>query len=227
MWTADGESLVVAFRGNGMRQEIHRLSLAGGETEPLALGANLLWPSSVSRDGRWLAYIETHPVSGNDIWVVELEPKRAPTPVLVTPADERHAAFSPDGKWLLYVGDEYLYVRPFPGPGREARLTRNRVTAPIWAPDGRSVLFVDASERSNERQIVRLPVDTSGERVVVGNPTVVAIGQFNTSTPVGGFDVTPDGGRLLVTRRSPQANATEAAMLQLIIHADLSGGVRP
>jgi Tol biopolymer transport system component len=227
VWTADGSSLIVAVRGNGTRQEIHRVGLSGGDSEPIVTGANLLWPSSVSRDGRWLAYVETHPVSGNDIWVVELEPNRTPTRVLATPADESHPAFSPDGKWLLYVSDEYLYVRPFPGPGREARITRTRATAPIWASDGRSVWFVDTSGAIGEQQIMRLPVDTSGARVVVGNPAVFATGPFGWSTPVGGFDVTPDGKRLLVTlrRSSPQPGATQPAVLQLIVHADLSGGV--
>lgn len=128
------------------------------------------------------------------------------------------------GRWLLYVSDEHLYVRPFPGPGREARITRNRGTAPIWAPNGRSVLFLDPSETGSP-QIMRLPVGTSGDRVVVGNPAVLATGPFGASTPVGGFDVTPDGSRLLVLLRSPapEPGATQPSVLRLIVHADLSG----
>ncbi len=226
VWTPDGSSLLVAVRGNGLRQEIHRVQLSGGAPEPIVTGANLLWPSHVSRDGRWLLYIETHPVSGNDIWVVEVGPNRTPRPVLATPANETHPALSPDGKWLLYVSDDYLYVRPFPGPVRETRITRSQATVPMWAPDGRSVLFLDRSGETT--RIMRLPIDTSGDRVVVGNPKVMASGRLGGTTPVGGFDVTPDGRRLLVTLPPPPPPPGDAqpAALQLIVHADLSGGAR-
>jgi Tol biopolymer transport system component len=148
--------------------------------------------------------------------------------VLGTPANERHPSLSPDGKWLLYISDEYLYVRPFPGPGREARITRTPATAPIWAPDGRSVLYIDQSAGPPAR-IMRLPVETADDRVIVGTATLFATGPFGSTTPVGGFDVTPDGRRLLVVlgpAPSPP-KATQPAALQLIVHADLSGGARP
>jgi hypothetical protein len=45
----------------------------------------------------------------------------------------------------------------------------------------------------------------------------------------GGFDVTPDGKRLLVMLYNPslQAVAAQPSVLQLLVHADLSGEVRP
>ena len=228
VWSPDGSSIFASTIGSGMRQEIHRVRLSGGEPEPMVKGTNLLWPSHVSRDGRWLAYVETHPVTGNDIWMLELGQNAAPIPVLRTPANERHPSLSPDGKWLLYVSDDYLYVRPFPGPGREARIARTPATAPIWAPDGRSVLFIDQSDGPPSR-IMQLPVETDGDRVIVGTAGVFATGPFGSSTPVGGFDVTHDGRRLLVVlgpAPSPPS-ATQPAVLQLIVHADLSGGARP
>jgi len=226
VWTPDGSSLLVAVRGNSLHQEIHRVRLAGGTPEPIVTGAHLLWPSHVSRAGRWLVYVETHPVTGNDIWMVELGAQRTPVPVLATPANETHPMFSPDGRWLLYVSDYYLYVRPFPGPGREARIWRTEVSSPIWAPDGRSVLFMDRS--GGATRIMRLPIDTSGDRVAVGNSSVMASGRFGGTTPVGGFDVTPDGSRLLAILGPPPppSDAAQPAALQLIVHADLSGSAR-
>ena len=226
VWTPDGSSLLVAVRGNGLRQEIHRVRLAGDTPEPIVTGAHPLWPSHVSHDGRWLLYVETHPVSGNDIWMVELGAQRTPAPVQATPANETHPTLSPDGRWLLYVSDDYLYVRPFPGPGREARIWRTKATSPMWAPDGRSVLFMDHS--GGAARIMRLPANTSGDRVAVGNSTVMASGRFGGTTPVGGFDVTPDGTRLLaiLSPPPPPSDAPQPAALQLIVHADLSGGAR-
>jgi hypothetical protein len=75
---------------------------------------------------------------------------------------------------------------------------------------------------------MRLPIDTSRDRVVVGTPAAVAAGRFASSTPVGGFDVTPDGRRLLVLLASTPLPADDASpALRLIVHADLSGGARP
>jgi hypothetical protein len=76
---------------------------------------------------------------------------------------------------------------------------------------------------------MRLPIDTSRDRVVVGTPTAVAAGRFASSTPVGGFDVTPDGRRLLVLLATtpPPADDASPPALRLIVHADLSGGARP
>jgi Tol biopolymer transport system component len=226
VWTPDGPSLLVAVRGTALHQEIHRVRLADDTREPIVTGAHLLWPSDVSRDGRWLVYVETHPVTGNDIWMVELGAQRTPVPVLATPANETHPMFSPDGRWLLYLSDGYLYVRPFPGSGREARIWRTQVSSPVWAPDGRSVLFFDHS--GGATRIVRLPVNASGDRVTVGNSSVVASGRFALTTPVGGFDITPDGSRLLVILGAPPppSDAAKPAALQLIVHADLSGGAR-
>jgi hypothetical protein len=58
--------------------------------------------------------------------------------------------------------------------------------------------------------------------------SVVASGRFAGTTPVGGFDVTPDGSRLLVILGAPPppSDAAQPAALQLIVHADLSGGAR-
>jgi Tol biopolymer transport system component len=231
VWTPDGSSLMVAAGAGGMRQQIHRVPLSGGTPEPIVTGANLLWPSHVSRDGRWLAYVETHPVSGNDIWVADLGPNRTPpSAVLATTANETHPSFSPDGKWLAYLSDGALYVRPFQGGGRETRIARGPCHAPIWAPDGRAVLFIDIGDSAAAAQrIMRLPIDTSRDRVVVGTPTAVAAGRFASSTPVGGFDVTPDGRRLLVLLATtpPPADDASPPALRLIVHADLSGGARP
>jgi hypothetical protein len=89
-------------------------------------------------------------------------------------------------------------------------------------------MFLDPSG-GRITQIMRLPIDTSGDRVVVGKPAVFATGAFGYSAPVGGFDVTPDGRRLLVPLRgpAPPPAATQPAVLQLIVNADLSAGVRP
>ena len=46
-----------------------------------------------------------------------------PTVFLNSPFEEHEPMFSPDGQWLAYwsneSGRDEVYVRPFPGPGRQ------------------------------------------------------------------------------------------------------------
>ena len=62
--------------------------------------------TSWSGDGRAIAFVERHPDTGNDVWVLSFDGEPAPTPFVVGPFQERAAAFSPDGRWIAYVSDE-------------------------------------------------------------------------------------------------------------------------
>jgi len=73
------------------------------------------------------------------------EPDAERVPFLVTPADERGARFSPDGRWLAYVSDEtgdyQVFVRPFPGTGGRWQISTGGGVNPIWSPDGRRIHY--------------------------------------------------------------------------------------
>ena len=76
---------------------------------------------SFSPDGRYLLIDRLEGSEVSDIWVLDMEERGEPTSWLQSPADEFHARFSPDGKWIAYTSDESgsyeVYVRSFPGPG--------------------------------------------------------------------------------------------------------------
>jgi Tol biopolymer transport system component len=156
--------------------------------------------------------------------------------VVTTPASETHPTFSPDGRWLMYVvgdGDASgVYVRPFPGPGRVERIAREGST-PIWAFDGKSILFESIASPPNPAapaasQITRVSIDTSGDRVTIGSVDVFATPAFTSSTPVSGFDISPDNQRVLVTMTAPRpaGGAAVSPALQLTLHANLARAAR-
>jgi Tol biopolymer transport system component len=58
------------------------------------------------------------------------------------------ARFSPDGKWIAYVGPltvpdaDAIFVAPFPGPGERIRISPGSGAQPNWAPDGRRLFYI-------------------------------------------------------------------------------------
>jgi hypothetical protein len=206
VWSHDETRVMVALRGDTGRQEILGVPLSGAKTELVVGGSNPLWPSSASHDGKFLAYVESNPATGNDIWVVGLSPKIDPVPVVVTSAFEGYPMFSPDGKWLAYAVDEGegdangVFVRPFPGPGRAERIAEAGSTSPVWSRDGTSVLYGRLTgDGANIQEILQVQIDTGGDRLRLGPRTTFATGVFNRSIPVSSFDVTADRMRILTT----------------------------
>jgi eukaryotic-like serine/threonine-protein kinase len=232
-WTPDGSRLVAAMgqgrgpgQGQGQGQEIYAIPVTGsGQPERLVASQFLLWPGSISGDGRWLAYVESNPVTGSDIWVAGLNPVVAPQPVVQTPAIESYPVFSADGRWLAYNvvenGTPEVYVQPFPGPGMREQVSKGGGFAPLWAPDGRSLFYM-----SPDRRKIFVVSIGLGDPIRVGQPEVFAEGDFGNSTPVTGYDVSKDGRRLLVTLPMPKDaearsgdSATSPLQLQLILNA--------
>ena len=240
VWHPDQSRIMVAQRSLNGQQEIYTVPLSGSAPELLVGGANPLWPSSVSTDGKFLAYVESNPETNSDIWVAGLAPKTAPIAIAATQATEGYPMFSPDGNWLLYAVEDVdaggVYVRPFPGPGRAERIAGPAATAPIWTRDGKFVMYgkmpaAAGISESTIEEIVQISIDTSGDRVRIGPPVTFAKGKFNKSTPVSTFDVTKDGTRIIATIDAPPSAGSAApelagSTLQMIFHPNLGGGNR-
>ena len=70
-----------------------------------------------------------------------------PRPFLDTPFVESYATFSPDGRWLAYLGGQTgrpeIYVTPYPGPGPRIQISTDGGMEPAWSPTGREIFFRD------------------------------------------------------------------------------------
>ena len=67
---------------------------------------------------------------------------------------ERNSKWSPDGRWIAFVGDgtgeDELYIMPQDGSGPAVQLTRNSDTykyQPYWSPDSKKLLWADKKLR--------------------------------------------------------------------------------
>jgi len=139
VWSPDGEWIV--FSGARRDDDLGRVRADGsGAPEPLLTRNRSQIPSSISLDGRVLAFTEDTPDTGSDVWTLSLDTRETHL-VLGTRFNESAATFSPDGRLLAYVSDETghneVYVQPFPGPGARRQVSVGGGTSPVWGrPQG-------------------------------------------------------------------------------------------
>ena len=149
-WTVDGRAIAFASRPSGVFNLFVRSVDENLAARRLTDSAHHQMPGSVSPDGHLLAFTELDPATGADIWTVAVNPGGGVAqPVVRTPFDEAEPAFSPDGRWLAYQGNESnrweVYVRPFAGPGAAVPISAGGGTSPVWARDGRTLYYAGRS----------------------------------------------------------------------------------
>jgi serine/threonine-protein kinase len=168
----------------------------------LAEAANERVPESWSPDRTRLAFTESHPVTGQDIWLLSVDSGET-RPFANSGFKEDQARFSPDGHWLAYVSNESdrdeVYIQPVDADGARVQLSVNGGHSPLWAPDGRELFFVEGAS------LMSVTVDVREARAEVGRPRKLHEGSYVWER-LGNFDITPDGTRFVFVRRGAEAN---------------------
>jgi eukaryotic-like serine/threonine-protein kinase len=201
-WTPDGKRVV--FQSGTPLNLFWQPADGSGKAERLATSEYRMGPSSWSPDGQLLAFIETHPTTGQDIWVLRLSDRKA-EPFLRTPANEGGPVFSPDGHWLVYASDESgrweIYVQPYPGPGGKSQISTDGGREPLWNRNGRELFF-----RNGNRMMA---VDVTTEPTFsAGKARTLFEGLYrSTNLSLPTYDVAPDGQRFLMVKSSEQATS--------------------
>ncbi|SPE36292.1 Serine/threonine protein kinase [Candidatus Sulfopaludibacter sp. SbA6] len=216
VWSPDGSRIVFA-RLDG---KLFRKNADGtGDEEALFTTVHPAL-SSWSRDGRYLLYSVPSGASSSDIWVLPLEGDSKPFPFLSTPAAQRNAVFSPDGRWVAYnsneTGEAEIYVRPFPPSNRGKWLVSNGASGrgtPSWRRDGRELYYM-----APDRSVMAVPV-TADSVFQHGEPKAL----FKLP-PTGGLsDVMPDGNRFLAYL---QTNVTQPSSPPFTVVLNWQAGLK-
>jgi serine/threonine-protein kinase len=174
--------------------------------QPLTRSTNQQYPSSVTADGKRLAFYELNPKTGFDIWTVPLEVTGGllqagkPEIFVQTPFDERHPSFSPDGRWLAYAsaesGIQQVYVRESPGraPGASGRwlISNGGGGYPVWSRHGQELFF-----RSADDKIIVAAYTVTGNSFVAHKPRVWSEKKLAHVGFLGAYDVASDGKRIV------------------------------
>jgi Tol biopolymer transport system component len=151
----------------------------------------------VSPDGRFILYSRESRETQSDVLAMPLTgTARQPVEVASSMFQEADSRFSPDGQWVAYTSDETgiirVFVRPFPGPGPNRRVSSGAGIVPRWRRDGQELFYVD-----DGGQLVAVPVIRRGTSLDFGTPRVL----FKLPEGLDGiFEPAPDGQRFLVTR---------------------------
>ncbi len=182
-WSPDGSR--ISFVANGA---IHVVAALGGTPRRLIDRASThAWSPS----GREIAFERS-----DGLWVrgVEGGPERR----VVASAYLHSPNWSPDGRWIAYVegfrasmgnisaNTVWIVRREGGTPMRLSDSTRTNVS-PVFAPDGRSLLFV--SSEGGIRDIYQQPISNTGQRIGTRQRLTTGLSPF-------GISLSADGSRL-------------------------------
>ena len=208
LWTPDGKYLLFSSDTQTPGAGIYMMRADGaGAPQRLVDGAGLVpWSLSAQAEqmvyevtggprlGLWMAPLDwsdaTHPKPGNAERLME----------------ETEASISPDGRWMAYgdgrSGTPEVFVRPFRGTGGQKQVSAGG-RDPVWSRTGRELFYLGVQDY----------------RITVAGYAVTG-DSFSPSRPrlwnemrVEGFDLMPDGKRVVAIPAADQKEVTHATFL--------------
>jgi Tol biopolymer transport system component len=176
-----------------------------GRSGDLPGTSTLDYPTSVSPDGKWLAFLHIGGDNSGDVYVTALNDSSKPRPLVNSSSYEGGGMFSPDGKWIAYTSDEsgpfQIFVRPFNGPERKWLVAQSG-KYPRWNQNGKELFYRDGNK------MMALDVSMSGDEPTIGTPRVLFEQryEFGQGQTTANYDVTPDGQRFVMVKGEAGSN---------------------
>ena len=220
VWSPDGNRIAFAAWSGKMRAGIYQKYSSGAGDEELLLAApadRSIWPTSWSRDGRFILYSrEARRPEGGDVWILPTVGDRRPRPFVQAAALTYDGQFSPDGRWVAYTSEEsgrgevYLvsfdadkFLNTVPGRARVGGGDRWLVSAnggrcPRWRRDGREIFYL-----SSTNQMMAAELEEKGPGIVVRPEQALFECTPNYSISTSAYyDVSPDGKKFVINSYS-------------------------
>jgi len=116
-----------------------RLPLQPGHQTQLTFDPGLELDPAISPDGNWIAYV-AGPQGEKHVHVRPVAGGRAVDVSQGLPGNHSWPRWSPDGREILFAGQEGLYVVP-PTGGTIRRIVEHSPNGACWSPDGRRIAY--------------------------------------------------------------------------------------
>ncbi len=200
LWSPDGSRLIFSSSRRGGFDVVSKPIDVFGSEETIVGSDKDEAAAALSRDGKWLAFIDYAVETGADIWLVELGAGSSPIPAIKTPFDDSNPSFSRDGAWLAYTtpvsGRSEVYAQPVLGGGARVRISPDGGSNPLWSPTANELYYV----RGDTLMVVTYELDEEKLRAGSPSPLVDLPPQHVRSSGVtsSGYDISPDGERFLI-----------------------------
>jgi Tol biopolymer transport system component len=206
-WSPDGERVIFASNRNGALNLFAMPASGNGSTERLTTSESLQLPGSWSPDGNLLAFMEQHPSTGRDIWLLRRNGDRMA--FLNSEADESAPRFSPDGRWLAYVSNESGQAEVYVGAvnGKHSnRVSSQGGSEPVWGQDGATLYYRSYGKLLASQISGGSPLSSRVATAIAAEP-----GTFDAA----GYDAMSGSRFLMITG---PASGTTAAELRIILN---------
>ncbi|HTR21638.1 MAG TPA: protein kinase [Gemmatimonadales bacterium] len=216
-WEPGGRRITYVAEGSNF--DLHQVNAdgTGGDTV-LARHPDAIFEGAVSPDGQWIVARIRGGLGhqGRDIIGYRRGDTTAVPLIASADFDENAFRLSPDGRWIAYESDESgrreVYVRPFPNTNSgkwQASIAGGY--APLWAPSGRELFFVDVQRRMTVVPFTPGVEPRLGDRKVLFTlPQTVYLWENDYYTP---FDISPDGRRFLMARQVQNGDSGEEPLI--------------
>ena len=215
-WSPDGSKIIFGSNAGGAYDLYEKLASGVTGEQLLLKSGDDKWPTSWSRDGRFLFYQSSgRSVTKGDLWVLPLEGDRKPFSFQSSGFNSDDGQFSPDGRWVAYVSDESgrneVYVRTFSpatattgsDTGGKWLISTAGGTEPRWRGDGKELYYLAPDNMMMAVEISANPAFSAGvPKALFQAP------RYPSFISENHWDVTRDGKRFLFAAQSTQAPFT-------------------
>jgi Tol biopolymer transport system component len=214
VWSPDGNKIAFASNPGKIRAGIYQERSAGAGDEELLLPVDdgLIWPTSWSRDGRFLLYSHWAEQRDDiDVRILPMIDDRRPRLLIQSQVPAYDGQFSPDGRWVAYTSGESgrseVFVVPFeagrilnaaPGTlianGSRLQISANGGRCPRWRRDGKEIFYL-----SQASQMMAAEIEEKGRAMVAR--AARALFRCNPVAfipPSAPYDVSPDGKKFVI-----------------------------
>src|SRR5262249_54817112 len=162
-WSPDGTHVAFSSLRDGATDLYQKISNNAGSDESLLKSSAHKFLTQWSPDGRFVVYEQS-----GDLWLLPTSGGQ-PVQVSKTKFNESDGQFSPDGRWLAYISNEYgpsdVFVQTFPLTGAKWQVSTGGGTDPRWNPNGKEIFYI-----SPDQKLMAATVRPNGPKIDVDPP---------------------------------------------------------